>query len=743
MNTSDPNPKRTTSPKKGSAFWRGHPRNVSDEKPKPPTMVRSRTQVATAYAPGRLFTWEGGRGICLAVPLADPARPNQMQKTMIKEGIDEFIQNWAGRALNCRPFGKPIYIEQCLDSKFLNHSHQVQIDLESSFEFTRPSKMGYVPYPLLFQCTKCGHLKNYHSAEEQASNPLPFRCEDHIARFRQVDVVFVHWSGDLEPLTAANYVYNPDDKRVSEFSRCKCGSDDFFLDSNSTSFGDWSFRCAVCSNTRELKKADKFTYQLLAPKMQAGETHEWIEINMLPVSYRANSVQYVQGGRFIVLENAKSITLLQPGEQEELVSELARIHDIPFKEPTPNAIREALKERDRLDEWEAWEEFSKIAEKTPATAFGREAQKSADGIRGKWFTEGVITRGTVASSQLPSNVNSRGTWARRFDPVRLTVEHDTFFKEHVTTKTVEHTAHDVLVPDRTLSDTVGDPAKEAAYKKQIGGLLSHLGIGQMVLIRDLPICEYTFGFSRVSSGPVYDRQHNARAVPMPVRLMAFPPLIGESGHGRSPIYVLDQQNEAFYVRLEPTKVLDWLTANVVPNLPKASALGAAFLEQYQDFGPYLERFRTREEGSQIRDLCSYIYMLLHSMAHQMVHSIAELSGLDRDALGEHIYPADLAFVLYRRGMTPDLGNISAMWRNQASAFLSHMLDPRMLRCGSGSLCDARGAACPACIMVSDISCIAGNQLVSRAALGGGSLPMWEMSEAERSRMAGYFEVCRT
>jgi hypothetical protein len=80
-----------------------------------------------------------------------------------------------------------------------------------------------------------------------------------------------------------------------------------------------------------------------------------------------------------------------------------------------------------------------------------------------------------------------------------------------------------------------------------------------------------------------------------------------------------------------------------------------------------------------------IYMLLHSMAHQMVHSIAERSGLDRDALGEHIYPADLAFVLYRRGMTPDLGNISAMWRNQASAFLSHMLDPRMLRCGSGSL----------------------------------------------------------
>ena len=119
MNTSDPSQTRMRSPRKGSAFRHGVSRNAGDEKPKPPTMVRSRTQVATAYAPGRLFTWEGGRGICLAVPLADPVRPNQMQKTMIKEGIDEFIQNWAGRAQNCRPFGKPIYIEQCLDSKIL------------------------------------------------------------------------------------------------------------------------------------------------------------------------------------------------------------------------------------------------------------------------------------------------------------------------------------------------------------------------------------------------------------------------------------------------------------------------------------------------------------------------------------------------------------------------------------------------------------------------------------------------
>ena len=71
-------------------------------------------------------------------------------------------------------------------------------------------------------------------------------------------------------------------------------------------------------------------------------------------------------------------------------------------------------------------------------------------------------------------------------------------------------------------------------------------------------------------------------------------------------------------------------------------------------------------------------LLLHSLAHQLVHSLADVSGLDRDGIGEHIFPADLAFVIYRKGMTPDLGNISAMWRNNSDEFLRRIIDPSRL-----------------------------------------------------------------
>jgi hypothetical protein len=78
-----------------------------------------------------------------------------------------------------------------------------------------------------------------------------------------------------------------------------------------------------------------------------------------------------------------------------------------------------------------------------------------------------------------------------------------------------------------------------------------------------------------------------------------------------------------------------------------------------------------------------------------------------------------------------------MWRNFADAFLQRILEPRLLRCGSGSLCDARGGACPACIMLPDLTCVAGNQLLSRSALKGGPPPTWEGRDG--AALVGYFD----
>ena len=96
--------------------------------------------------------------------------------------------------------------------------------------------------------------------------------------------------------------------------------------------------------------------------------------------------------------------------------------------------------------------------------------------------------------------------------------------------------------------------------------------------------------------------------------------------------------------------------------------------------------------------------------------ISEYSGLDLGSLGEYIFPADLAFVVYRNGTTMDLGNLSALWRNSGQAMLSSMLGTKATQCGTGSLCTERGGACPDCVMVPETSCVAGNKLLSRSVL---------------------------
>jgi hypothetical protein len=245
--------------------------------------------------------------------------------------------------------------------------------------------------------------------------------------------------------------------------------------------------------------------------------------------------------------------------------------------------------------------------------------------------------------------------------------------------------------------------------------------------------EFSFGYTRTSATPETTQKDRR----MPVRLMGFPRL---PNHQR-PIYVIEQQNEALYFQLDAAVVTEFLIRNQVlaaaPTAPQT--LGAGLIETYRDFGPFLHDFGVRDPTSRVRhrDVASLTYLLLHTMAHHVMHGVARFSGLDLGSMSEAIFAADLAFLIHRRGMTEDLGNISSMWRDYNSAFLHYLVSRRELRCGSGTLCDHRGGACPACVMVPETSCIAGNQLLSRAVLVGGRAPHWD---TDQTPLRGYFEI---
>ncbi|MBY5591659.1 hypothetical protein HFO49_30075 [Rhizobium leguminosarum] len=704
----------------------------------PPKMLRSRSQIATAYAPGVLMTWEGGRGICKAVPIQREF-PNGLPVNVtqtIYEGIKEFAENWRSRALDGCPDAPDEFI---LDDPFYDHrTGDVMID-PTRFAMNQPTVVGYVPYPLLYQCGVCKTLREFKSVSEQAKRGLPDKCKDHDARWTQVDVVYAHWYGTIEPLSPFNYVFDKARQDVKPISNCTCGWSQFKLKNQPPVFAEWRFQCEECETTRDLKKAEPHVLlKLSLDQQKGGRTFEYLEVDMLPVSYRASSAFYPQRASFIELRTATVVELMGPTRQEDLIRRLAEIHSIPYREPTDAEIEDALAAAGRANEWDDYTTYrSWYQKKLDQGQDSRGLKSDMDALREKWFADGLVSRGEMSSTAIAAAVSLRSGWARKFDPIRLTVEHAAFVEEHIEAgmRGPRHTAVDVTHPDLPLFENAGITAELDRYRRDVGGVLEKTGIGQMVLIRGLPICEYSFGFSRVSATPVYTREHNNRNVAMPVRLVAF----DEMKNHQRPIYVTQQKNEALYIRLDEERIRRWLKRNGMVDMPSDDVgLSQAYLERYQDFGQFLDDYKDKERQGMPRTLAPFVYMLLHSFSHQLIHSLADASGLDRDGIGEYIFPADFAFTIFRKGMTPDLGNISAMWRNHAMDFLRRSIDPRMLRCGSGSLCDSRGGACPACIMVSEVSCSSSNLLLSRSVLKGGPAPEWEVSNSPD--IVGYFDL---
>jgi hypothetical protein len=288
-------------------------------------------------------------------------------------------------------------------------------------------------------------------------------------------------------------------------------------------------------------------------------------------------------------------------------------------------------------------------------------------------------------------------------------------------------------PDRSLGPK--DKDELAKQQDRTQRLLAKLGVSRAGLIREFELCRFTHGFTRMSTEPLIEKKDSG-VLQLPVCLNLFDPF---KESRKRPIYTVTQKNEAVYVQLNPEHVHAWLTAIGVGDLPEWSPadpvkLNAHILERARPFGRFFAHLEPSEPSTY-----RYVYTLLHTYAHVVMKSISEFSGLDLGSLSEYIFPCDMAFVVYRNATTMDLGFMSAMWRNANTEFLEHLGSNDSLQCGSGSLCEANGGACPDCIVVPETSCIASNRLLSRSVLGGGLAPREDLKNRGK-RIPGYLEV---
>ena len=726
----------------------GH-RSPDEQERKPPTMSRSLRQLGTAYAPGALFTWEGGLGACRAI--AVPAHGLELRtatRDVIREQIQEYFESWLKRGLaGTYPQGLEPAPERLVDKRILRDG-QPEVT-EDKLAFVEADRIGYEPFPLAFVCRRCDLYRSSRDVATLAvdiprfADACPNRKDGKNCsqEWDQLDAVMVHWSGTVEPMSPDRLHWDRTQGKVIKFNTCSgCGGRDYRLLRQSGQFSAWKFECLECRTTRPVLVSDDFTLRLLGEMI--ATTGRQAEVNMEPVSYRASSAYYPQSDKVLVFRESEWLNKLQPMRQDELKSFLGIYFEYPGGDLTDAEKQELLTKVGRSEEWSTVSMLKVTIASVPLE--GKKALENAiKKFESQWATD-VFTSVERGSDLLRERCANRVTWVRRFDPIRQSVEHKTLTEERFRTAAKAEDGRDACVdvtkPDRFLISEDVDRAETIAKVTQA---LQLLGIADMRLVRDLQVCDFSFGFTRVSSVPTVRREEKAGNFDMPVRLNLFDGIRSQERVG-FPVYCLQQSNEAFYIRLDEGAVRDWLSKNDIDlGACPSQRLGGLLVEEYRPFDRFLAEYR--RERAVTREAYPYTYTLLHTIAHQVIGVMSELSGLDLGSFGEHLFVPDLAFLVYRHGATMDLGNLSSMWRDHGSPehgneVLHRMLMPETLRCGSETICmSLRGGACPDCVLIPENACLTRNELLSRSVLIGRGVPRWDVNERE---LVGFYDVAR-
>ncbi len=720
-----------------------------DKQLKPPSMSRSRNQLASAYAPGAFFTFEGGLGSCIAVPdqsdNPDEAPLDDQTREQIMIRLREVWQGWFSRAYALNGAGRPIASRQCVDDVLLRDDAINPLGADR-LAFVNPLRIGYAPAPLTFVCNTCGMFKSYGSTSELAKDTNTFKrghCPNPKKKgkcqWRQLDVVFVHWSGEWQPATPGMWEWSDRDKTKRLYGEAcpMCNSKEFLLRTESPRIGEWGFECASCGHRERPSwlQNDPFTTEVF----QDTGGRPVGERRMEPISYRASSAFYAQAEQFVVFSERDQglLKLLTEGNEVELEGFIATKYGFGGAAPTPEEMKEILQRGGHDTEWESYQTFEKMRQMAVSMKQAdAEAAMEAElkKLVNRWLTWDPPL--VPVKSELPPVLRTlmvrRSEFSSRYDPFVLAVEHEALQRSKLQ-RTAEAGARAPFVRFDRLDQDLAPKSAEAkvSQEQKTTELLGRLGLADMGLVREFELCRFTHGYSRVSATPTMEKRGND----VPVRLRLFEQL----RNGKRPIYVVSQGNEAVYASLVPRHVHAWLAEVGVRDLPEWAPdgtvkLGGRILETAEPFGRYFSNLHPGDAQTY-----RYVYTLLHSYAHLVMKAISEFSGLDLGSLGEYLFPADLAFVIYRNGTTMDLGNLSSLWRNENNRFLAHLLEPSSHRCNSGALCDFNFGACPDCIMVPETSCIAQNQLLSRAVLRGGLAPREDLTHKGK-RIRGFLET---
>lgn len=702
--------------------------------PQAKSMERSKGQIAISYSPGTFFNLEGELIVCITKSKEkyDSLRDiNDYTEKLIFQKIEEKVKNWYRIGTSCRANVLPI---MSVEESLLDYEN---IKLKTPFPRERfglveAETVAYEPSLLTFYCNKCKIVKYFQNIRELNKRIYELRKDNNADvgggncehSWKQMDIVFIHPNGGYMNPVPWKWNWSPSkNKLIKSGISCYCGEVEVRIHGDkSTQIGKRYFYCAnpKCGKQRgeQWLQNDKEYLELT----HNDDSFSFATQRMKPVSCRSNSTHYTMQDMVIDFEQSDLLEILVDDSGQQLSRHICE----RFKLSTDLDSEDVFEDQVKLKLGDvAWNKYLSVVKSLVVLeganieeqdeqllSFTRDRKNK---IISDWVKQGVVNLDDNLAKKIKDDLITRNEdFSSKYDPYRLLIEHDNL-RKHIVNDSILDNGLRRFVPLDNLDEYVGpdDEEKKQKLNSEHRVIMDSIGISTIGLVRDFKLVNFSYGYSRVSSSPSVDYINNQT---IPVKLKLFDSTkIGDS-HSKHPIFILKQDNEAIYVQLDESSVRAWLNSIEVNEGLTEEPIGYQYLKHVPPMDAFLDSLPTIElDGPQ---LSLAIYTLLHSYSHHLMHAISEFSGLNIGSMGEYIFPSDLAFVVYRRGNTVDLGNLTAMLRNNAPAFLNYLKNLRSLSCGSSSLCEARGGACPDCILIPEISCIAQNKLLSRSVLNG-------------------------
>lgn len=269
----------------------------------------------------------------------------------------------------------------------------------------------------------------------------------------------------------------------------------------------------------------------------------------------------------------------------------------------------------------------------------------------------------------------------------------------------EHDAVDVAMAmsesRMSVADLLDAPVDEELrrrYREAYPAALRRAGLAGIDLVEQFPVLNVMYGYTRGGEPP------KARLVPF------------RSPRGGYRLHGSLAETEAYFVRLDPARVADWLES-------RGHALSGWTVGDTDHRRARIAILQSAEipppgDEPDVATAGSDLLTLVHSYSHRFLRQTAVFAGIDRESLSEYLIPTHLGFFLYAvsRGDFV-LGGLQAVFETELGALVDTFFDAEH-RCALDPGCSRGAGACSACLHVGEPSCRHFNTYLDRKVLFG-------------------------